>query len=391
MKVMLGTDTYAPDINGAARFTERLALGLAERGHEVHVVCPSEDSTSHAASSGPLSVHGIRSHRYPLHASLRICFPWQVFPETKRLVREVAPDVVHLQSHWVIGRGLARAADHQGVGLVATNHMMPENLVGYVPFPDPVLRAMVRWTWHDLGEVFGRAGVVTAPTPRAVSLLAKHTDFVDPLAISCGIDAERYAAASAAATPGSVPTVLFVGRLDQEKRVEELLQACAGLPDDLPVRVEIIGDGDRRLVLVNLAARLGLARKVAFRGQVSEEDLLKAYGRADVFCMPGIAELQSLVTLEAMSAGKPIIAANAMALPHLVHSGQNGWLYEPGDIGELTFRLATLLGDEGLRRKMGAVSRRLVAKHDIGATVDRFEQLYRQVRIARPTSIGRAA
>jgi glycosyltransferase involved in cell wall biosynthesis len=95
--------------------------------------------------------------------------------------------------------------------------------------------------------------------------------------------------------------------------------------------------------------------------------------------MPSIAELQSLATLEAMAASTPVIAADAMALPHLVRPGRNGWLYQPGAVAELTTRLAMLLGDPAMRRRMGAVSREIVAEHAIEATLDRFEGIYRQV------------
>lgn len=87
-----------------------------------------------------------------------------------------------------------------------------------------------------------------------------------------------------------------------------------------------------------------MADRVRFHGFVPEDDLVAAYARASVFCMPGIAELQSLVTLEAMAAGNPVIAADAMALPHLVRPGRNGWLFQPGNVGELATHLTTLLG-----------------------------------------------
>ena len=145
--------------------------------------------------------------------------------------------------------------------------------------------------------------------------------------MSCGIDADRYRALPR--VPGDVPTVLFVGRLDQEKRVDELIRAFAALPAGVPGRLEIVGDGARRADWQALADGLGLTERVTFRGFVSEEELLAAYAGADVFCMPGVAELQSLVTLESMAAGLPVVAADAMALPHLVRPGRNGRLYPP--------------------------------------------------------------
>jgi len=95
--------------------------------------------------------------------------------------------------------------------------------------------------------------------------------------------------------------------------------------------------------------------------------------------MPGIAELQSLVTLEAMSAGKPVVAADAMALPHLVRPGRNGWLYTPGDVDGLSAALGALLADPVTRARMGAASREIVAGHALDATLDRFENVYTEV------------
>jgi glycosyltransferase involved in cell wall biosynthesis len=207
--------------------------------------------------------------------------------------------------------------------------------------------------------------------------------------VSCGIDAARYRAPRR--VPAEVPTVLFVGRLDQEKRVDELIRAFAALPAAVPGRLEVIGDGARRAEWTALAADLGFGGRVTFRGFVRDEELLAAYAGADVFCMPGVAELQSLVTLESMAAGLPGVAADAMALPHLVRHGHNGWLYRPGDVGELTSRLASLLVDPALRRRMGAAGRDIVAEHEFDATLDAFEGIYTRVLGRAEPAVGRAA
>lgn len=315
--------------------------------------------------------------------------PWEAFPATASLMDAIDPDVVHTNGHMVVGRGVVKAAHRSGRPLVATNHLMPENLISYSPIPRPMQRAFNAWAWRDLGRVFGKAQVVTAPTPRAVELLVRRAGLVDAFPVSCGIDADSYRSVPRIAGP--VPTVLFVGRLDQEKRVDELIRAFAALPAGVPGRLEIVGDGARREEWTALAAGLGLGERVRFRGFVSEQELLEAYAGADLFCMPGIAELQSLVTLEAMAAGLPVVAADAMALPHLVRPGRNGWLYTPGDVPELTTRLAALLGDAATRLRMGAASQEIVAAHAIEATLDRFEGIYAQVLGREREDVQRAA
>ncbi len=388
LRILIGAETYPPDVNGAARFAERLATGLTGRGHEVHVVAPSPTGDPTREVRDGVTVHGIRSHRYYSHENFQFCWPWEAFPDTAELIDRIAPDVVHSQGHMVLGRGVINAAHRTGRPLVATNHLMPENLVAYSPIPRVLRKAFVAVSWKDLGRVFGKAGAVTAPTPRAVDLLVHRAGLADAFPVSNGIDAERYR--SAPQMPDAVPTVLFVGRLDQEKRVDELLRAFAGLPADLPAQLEIVGDGGRRDAWAELAHELGISRRVRFRGFVSEEELLEAYARAAVFCMPSVAELQSLATLEAMAAGTPVVAADAMALPHLVRPGRNGWLYQPGAVPELTSRLAALLADPALRRRMGAVSREIVAEHAFDATLSTFEDVYQRL-LGRELVVDRAA
>ena len=384
MKIMIGCDTYPPDVNGAARFAERLSVGLVGRGHEVHVLAASVAGPAGIEERDGVIVHRISSVRYSFHENFNICLPWRTRPEVKAVMDRVRPDVVHAQAHFIVGRYTVRSATELGIPLVATNHFMPENLTDQLPIPihGSVARLACKLAWKDLTRVFGQAQIVTAPTPRATELLASEAKITGALPISCGIDSAPYAAAAAAtaAEPGAVPRILFVGRLDQEKRVGELIDAAAALPVGTPYELEIVGDGTMREQWKAQVRARGIEDRTTFRGFISESELVEAYGHCDIFCMPGIAELQSLVTLEAMSAGKPVIAANAMALPHLVHPGRNGWLYTPGDVAEFTARLQMLLGDADLRRRMGAVSTEIVRRHTLDATLDTFEDLYRTVQ-----------
>lgn len=382
MRILIGCDTYPTDVNGAARFAERLAIGLHGRRHEVHVVAPSTTGPVGIEERDGVIVHRVRSVRYPFHEEFRVCLPWHIGPQVQDVVERVRPDVVHAQAHFVVGRYACRSAAALGIPLIATNHFMPENLTDQLPVPvhGRIAALGCRLAWRDLARVFSAAEVVTAPTPRATELLASEAGITDALPISCGIDAAPYAAATEAAPAHEVPRILFVGRLDQEKRVGELIDACARLAPGTPFELEIVGDGTMREQWKAQVRERGLADRATFRGFVTESELLEAYGRSDIFCMPGVAELQSLVTLEAMSAGKPVVAADAMALPHLVHPGRNGWLYTPGDVDELAQRLQCLLDDTQMRHRMGQAGREIVRRHSLDETLDRFEGLYHQVQ-----------
>jgi glycosyltransferase involved in cell wall biosynthesis len=377
LRIVVGADTFPPDINGAARFAHRLASGLAGRGHDVHVLCPSTDARASTETRGEVTVHRVPSRLTPFHPTFRVCPPWRAFRASAALLDDLAPDLVHVQAHFLVGRGLARTAARRGIPVIATNHFMPENLFGHGRIPGWLQSAASSLAWRDLFRVYRDAAVITAPTPRAVQLLQDNGLPQRAIPISCGIDMEQFSphAGGHVADRGSA-SVLFVGRLDEEKRVDELLRATALLTDDVRIRLDIVGDGSCRTEWEMLAEELGIGERVRFHGFVDDVELIDMYTRCDVFCMPGIAELQSLATMEAMAAGKPVVAADAMALPHLVHPGHNGWLYRPGDVPALADRLHRIFTEPNALARMGGASRRIIADHAIDRSLDSFESLY---------------
>ena len=388
-RVVIGADTFPPDVNGAARFAGRLAGGLAARGHEVHVVAPSLTGPAGTDRVGAVTVHHLRSHAWPGRPQLRFCLPWQVRRSAAGLVDRLDPDVVHVQGHFPVCRALLVRAGRRGIPVVATNHVVPDNFLVRVPRPFRAIAAA--WFWEDLVRVLGRATVVTAPTRVAVELL-ERAGLAGALPVSNGTDLPAVGGrtTTGAGRDGAEPTVLFVGRLDREKHVEDLLRALAAHGGEQVPRVEVVGDGPCRGAWTALAASLGVAARVSFLGHLDEGELAAARERAGVFVMPGTAELQSLATLEAMAVGLPVVAADAMALPHLVRPGVNGWLYRPGDANALADRIAEVLADPAARARMGAASAAIAGDHDVSRTLETFEALYDGV-LARPARPARPA
>ena len=223
---------------------------------------------------------------------------------------------------------------------------------------------------------------MTTPTRKAAQFLEKHTELTDVHAISCGIDAHKY---SPDWEPRTENRILFVGRVTGEKQIDVLLRALTLLPAELDAKVEIVGGGDQKRNLEHLAVELGIADRVTFTGYVTDDELREAYHRASVLAMPSIAELQSIVTMEAMASALPVVAANAMALPHLVHHGENGYLFDPGSPDDLAAKLQQVLEaspEEYRALKEGSI--RLIAAHDIQRTLSTFESLYRGKQVTDP-------
>ncbi|MFP5311426.1 MAG: glycosyltransferase [Actinomycetes bacterium] len=380
LTLLIAADTYPPDVNGAAQFGYRLAKGMTARGHHVHVLA-SRDSKGKSFTEfrAEATVHRLRSHRAFTHESFRICFPWEIKEEISLLFDRVKPDVVHIQSHYMIGEHVLYEAVKRGIRVVATNHFMPENLNPFLPFPQWFKDIIGRVSWKDMGKVMGQADVVTTPTPLAAKAMHDHAFLRKVLPLSNGIDSAAYELQPGEhIEPNPHPTVLFAGRLAEEKHVDVLIQAVGKTPPELNVHLEIVGGGEVRPALEDLVRRLGLGSRVKFLGLASDEELRRAYIRADLFCMPGTAELQSLVTLEAMSASTPVVLADAMALPHLVRDGGNGYLFTPNDSDDLAKKITQVLElPKEERQAMGRASRQMVEPHSIQGTLQTFEDLYR--------------
>lgn len=388
MRVLIGADTFPPDVNGSARFSERLAAGLAERGHEVHIMAPASSEGSgtfieqHAGQD--ITVHRIPSYRWYPHDWLRFILPWRARHYSARVLDEVQPDVIHFQSHIIVGYGLSREGAKRGIRLVGTNHFMPENLMDFTLLPQSVQDRAIRMAWKAAGRTFGMAEAVSSPTRRAADFLEKYTGVRNVHAISCGLKADDYWPNW---EPRTENRITFVGRVTGEKHIDVLLKAVTLLPAELDVQVEIVGGGDQMKALQQLARELKIANRVTFTGYVTDEQLRAAYHRSSVLAMPSIAELQSIVTMEAMASALPVVAANAMALPHLVHDGKNGFLFEPGNAQDLAEKLTRVLTSspeeyEAMKRE----SLRIVAAHDIDRTLDTFEALYRGESVEDPST-----
>lgn len=380
LRVLMGADTFTPDINGAARFAERLAAGLAERGHDVHVIAPGRsyrktEPTVEIIEGQPVTMHRPPSLRWAPHDWLRFILPWRSRHYARVALDALKPDVVHIQSHIVIGRGLSREAAKRGVPIIATNHVMAENFLDFTALPSFMNNIVTTTAWNDARRTFDLTRAVTTPTRKAADFLEATTGLTDVIPISCGIDGSHY---SPDLTPRTENRIAVVGRLTSEKQVEVTLAAVAKLDPALDVKVDIVGGGDQRHKLEELTATLGLSDRVIFHGRATDEQLRAIYSRASLYVIASIAELQSISTMEAMASGLPVVGADAMALPHLIHDGENGYLFPAGDAtaaAAAITRVLTATPEERLRLQQASLDG--VSIHDINRTLDTFEALYR--------------
>lgn len=179
------------------------------------------------------------------------------------------------------------------------------------------------------------------------------------------------------------PRVLFLGELGRRKGVYELLEAFARLLPAFPqARLALGGQGELDEVH-RRAAELRIGGQVELLGWLGAAERQAELARAAVFCLPSHAEGLPMAMLEAMAAAKPVVVTPVGGIPDAVQDGINGLLVAPGQVTQLAAALARLLGDPGLRRRLGQAARATIAaRFDAAAVSGRIADLYRELSAA---------
>ena len=172
--------------------------------------------------------------------------------------------------------------------------------------------------------------------------------------------------------PSDKFTVLCVCRFYPRKRVKLLLQAANLLRRRIPeLRVRVVGGGPEKAPLLRLWRNLKLEPVVTWVGEITRNELAREYNGADAFCLPSVQEGFGIAFLEAMAAGKPIVAARAAAVPEVV---RRGILVEPDNTEALAEGIWRLWSDSTLRNTIARQQRLDVKEYEMTRVARLFSQ-----------------
>jgi glycosyltransferase involved in cell wall biosynthesis len=386
MRILIAASSNYIAFHGQAIFTINLAEGLARNGHTVMVTAGSERGHPYHGNINGVQLEAVRA------LSLKMIHPDSyvpIFPSLSagRILDLFQPDIVHIQDHYPLSRAMVFAARRRGIKIVGTNHFMPDNLAAYVPLVSKI-KPFYNWVlWHWMREVYDRLDAVVGPSQTAVNLLKEVGLKPYALPISCGVNTNLFRPISPVdrkawrASYGIDPNktiFFFVGRVDREKCLDVIIRAVQLLNRE-DIHFVIAGTGAAKDSLMELMKNLGLQEKVSFTGFIPNSDLPSVLNSIDVFTMPGVAELLSIASLQAMACARPMLVADAVALPELVTENSNGLLFRPGDVDDAA-RCMTFLADNPERwALMGAASLERVKTHSLENIVHSYEDLYKAV------------
>jgi glycosyltransferase involved in cell wall biosynthesis len=360
LRIALATET---DRNGGAEtMMVHLARALRERGHEVHLIGPADGC---GWLGGEMRAHGFATHEFHMRGPLDPA----CLRELAGLLRRERIDVLHAHL-WVLAVYGTAAARLVGIPSVITMH----GDAGEVRYLRR--RVTLRWAFRK------SAGVVMVSRSLQDHFTAGLGVRGDDWRIIPNGVPERVGTRDALRRELAVRDdellVCSVGNLYPVKGHDVLLAALAELPRELPWRVAIAGrPEDNEPVLRAAIARHGWQDRVHLLG--SRSDVPDVLAAADVFCHPSRAEALPLAVLEAMFAGRAIVASRVGGIPEVARDEQEALLVPPEDPTALASALRRVLTDASLRASLGARARERARVHyAVPAMADAYEALYRQ-------------
>jgi glycosyltransferase involved in cell wall biosynthesis len=175
------------------------------------------------------------------------------------------------------------------------------------------------------------------------------------------------------------------------KRTDDLLEAFKLLVDrGVDARLCLVGDGPDRTEVERRANTLGIVRRCLFVGY--QEDVSPFYAAFDTFVLPSANEGTPVTVIEALAAGRPVVATRVGGLPDVLDDGVEGFLVQPGAVDELVERLAQLAVDPALRERMGAAARtRVPRRYAVERLLDDMDAFYRSLLERKGVSLEAAA
>lgn len=385
--------------DGSGRFVQSMTEALVDLGHEVHAVAPYHPAVCPYAS--PVQLHHFR-YVWPDRAAimgyaeamqsdtklrssaylLAPLFATAEFQLLNRLTRQHKFDVIH--AHWVIPNGFVAAlvAQLHGIPLVLSLHGSDI----FVAQRRPLFGALARWT-------FQRTSAVTACGPdlheAALALGANPatTEIVpwgaDPVVF--GEPQDLTAIRQELGLQPGQPVLLSLGRLVRKKGIAYLVRALPTLLVQHPtLRCIVAGDGPEQVPLQQLADELNVSDHIHFVGNVRWDRVLQYFQLATLFVLPSIhddngnADAMPTTLLEAMAAGRPIVATAVNGIPLVVEDGKTGVIVPERDATALATAIDALLRDPARCDQYGAAARERVEQElNWHAVARKLEAFYR--------------
>jgi glycosyltransferase involved in cell wall biosynthesis len=389
MKLCLVSQEYPPETGGGGIGTQThlKAVGLAARGHEVHVLAASTSDRPTISDDGGATIHRIGEPRVSgpgyEQSTYWLAYSSAVAEQLHSLDRDIGFDLVQFPEYG--GEGFVYQTDtfaHRTAKYVVQLHGPLAMFSDKLGWPEPGT------TLHSIGcfmerSVIHHADLILSSSSNTAEFVAGTYDYpLDAIqVIHSGVDTGRFTP-TVMPRDGAGPRVLFVGNIVGAKGVFVVGRAVERLRDRYPlIRLRVLGKGSieerRRLE----RAFAGREEALELIGYTPYAELPRHYSWADMLVAPSTFEPgPGNVYLEAMACARPVVAAVSGGAPEVVLDRKTGLLVPPGDVDAIEAAIVELADDADLRASLGTAGRAWIeSRFSLDRYVDKVETIYQEV------------
>lgn len=406
MRVLMLSWEYPPVVvGGLARHVHALARHLARDGHEVVVLCRhvgGTDAQTHPTTDRVVEgVRVIRAAEDPMHVTFEqdliawtLAMGHAMVRHGLELLRTWQPDVVHAHD-WLVAHPAIALAEAAGRPLVGTIHATEAGRhSGWLSYPlNQQVHSAEWWLANRADELITCSQAMRAEVAGLFEVPADEITVIHNGIEERGwrVPADEVLQTRSAFAPDGEPLLLYFGRLEWEKGVQDLLAALPSIRRDHPgTRLVIAGRGRHLEELVTQARKLRVRRAVHFAGHLPDRELRAALSAADAVVLPSRYEPFGIVALEAAAAEAPLIASTAGGLGEVVIDGITGLAFSPGDSAAIRVAVDSVLRDrKSARRRARTARARLAEDFDWAHIAQATAEVYRRARTDEHTDLGR--
>ena len=366
MKV--GIVCYA-STGGSGIVATELAVSLAARGHEVHVLS-TEPPFRFPEGQPKLRFHEVATPSYPLFREPQ--YALSLATAIVQVSRHHHLDIVH--AHYAVPHAAAAYLARQIMAahptdrvpkVMTTLHGTDITLVG----SDPSYSETVAFCIDQSDGVTAVSQSLKEDTCKALGI-ARDIEVIPNF-----LDLERFRRRDAPRRPHGRPRIVHVSNFRPVKRIGAVVEVFARVRAETDATLVLVGDGPELAPAQARLRELGLDSDVDYAGE--RLDIVDLLSRADVFLLPSATESFGLAALEAMACEVPVVASRVGGVPEVVDDGESGFLHAPEDVDGMARSVLALLRDPDLHRRMGAAGRRAaVERFGSDQVVPRYEAAY---------------
>jgi glycosyltransferase involved in cell wall biosynthesis len=327
-------DLKNPQAGGAEVHLQEILKRIARRGHEITLFCSSFPGAKEIEESD-----GIRIKRYGSRYNFNLVAPLGF----KTLLKEKKWDIVIEDINKI---PFYTPLYHRLPLLVVIPHLFSDTVFKEINF---ILGLYIYLSEKPIPTIYKGFKFMVISESTKEDLTKRGIPPDDIFVIKCGIDQALYRV-DPQIEKYTNPTVIYLGRLKKYKSIDHLLAGFSLILNQIPeARLVVVGDGDYKDHLMDLAKKLDLENRVEFTGYVDKYEKVRRLQKAWVAVYPSLKEGWGLTNIEANACGTPVIASNVPGLKDSVTCGKTGLLFEYGNVQELSECMIKILSDRDYR------------------------------------------